>query len=187
VTAPGSEAASVVVRPAQERDADELARLRWDFRAEQGLAHQPFEAFSGRFEAFVREILAGSTWRIAVAEDPDGDGLIGTAFAQLVTKVPVPNEEERHVFAYVTNVYVERARRNGRVGALLVRALVDWARERGADTVLLWPSDDSRSFYEREGFARSAGAFELRLREPVGHAGREPQPPHATRDAERPR
>jgi GNAT superfamily N-acetyltransferase len=49
-------------------------------------------------------------------------------------------------------MYVEPGRRDEGLGRELLDAAVTFAREVGADGVLLWPSERSLPFYERAGF-----------------------------------
>jgi GNAT superfamily N-acetyltransferase len=146
----------VNVRRASAADADELARLRWDFRSEAGTpVTTTFEAFVEGFRAFVADVLARDSWWAWLAEDDDGRA-IGCVWVQLVEKVPHPSRTrwERPV-AYLTNMYVEAPRRNAGVGRELVDAAVGAARDHGVDGVMLWPSDDSVGFYRRAGFEPS--------------------------------
>jgi GNAT superfamily N-acetyltransferase len=148
----------VTVRPAAPADADELARLRWDFRIEDGTpVGRDREGFVEEMRAFVAEVLAvGSAWRAWVAEDEDR--LVGCVWLQLVEKIPHPNRTRwQRPVAYVTNMYVEPGRRNSGLGRELLEAALSFARERDVDGVVLWPSPRSRRFYERAGFA-PAGA-----------------------------
>jgi hypothetical protein len=48
------------------------------------------------------------------------------------------------------------------VGALLLDAALNWCRDSQIDAVFLWPSDGSRSFYERYGFSVRDDLFALR-------------------------
>lgn len=144
---------TVRIRPATADDAPELSRLRWDFRIEAGTpATRTAEAFEAEMLEFVRHVLGeGRAWRAWVAED-DGR-LVGCVWLQLVEKVPHPGRRrwERPV-AYVTNMYVERERRNAGLGRHLLDVAAAFARERGVDGILLWPSDRSVPFYRRSGF-----------------------------------
>ena len=149
------------IRQATLGDAPELARLRWSFRDELGMAEEPFEAFRERFTRFLTDALAGGSWAAFVADA--GDRLVGTAYVQIVRKVPVPNEVERHAFGYVTNAFVEPEARNGGLGARLLDAAMGWAREREPDALVLWPSQGSVRFWKRAGFAPPADLLELRL------------------------
>jgi len=48
----------VPIRPATPGDADELARLRWDFRVEHGTpVTRAFEEFASEFGAFVTAMM----------------------------------------------------------------------------------------------------------------------------------
>ena len=141
------------IRDAALQDADELARLRWEFRIEAGTpATRDHDEFLREFRSFATEAFAdGAPWRVWVAED-DGR-LVGCTWLQLVHKVPHPSRTlaERPV-AYVTNMYVDPGHRNSGLGRELLDRAVEFAREREVDGVLLWPSERSRPFYERAGF-----------------------------------
>lgn len=141
------------VRSATPGDADELARLRWDFRVEHGTpADRSFDDFLEEFVGFARSVLAeGSPWRAWVAEE--GDRLVGCVWFQLVEKVPHPSRRrwERPI-GYVTNVYVEPDRRNEGLGGRLMDQALAFARERDVAEVVVWPSTRSVSFYRRAGF-----------------------------------
>ena len=143
---------NVSIRSARLDDANELARLRWEFRVEHGTpATTAFGDFVGRFRAFVADVLVGKAWRVWVAEE--GDRLVGCVWLQLVEKVPHPNPvRSQRPVAYLTNMYVEPSTRNGGVGRQLLDAAVAHAREAGVDGVLLWPSERSVPFYRRAGF-----------------------------------
>jgi GNAT superfamily N-acetyltransferase len=141
------------IRQAGLRDVDELARLRWDFRIEFGTpATRDYASFLQEFRSFAIAAFADDApWRAWVADD-DGR-LVGCAWLQLVDKVPHPNRSlaERPI-AYVTNMFVDAAHRNSGLGMALLDRALDFARERQVDGVVLWPSERSRSFYERVGF-----------------------------------
>lgn len=138
------------LRVARPDDAAELARLRYEFRAEERGAVEPREEFVARTTAWMRERLApGTAWRCFVVER---DGAIaGHVWITLVEKVPNPGggEPERH--AYLTNLYVRPNERGG-TGSALLEAALAWCRESRVDTVFLWPSERSRTLYARHGF-----------------------------------
>jgi GNAT superfamily N-acetyltransferase len=141
------------IRPARLEDADELARLRWEFRIEFGTpATRDYDQFLHEFRSFAIDALAdGAPWRAWVA-DEDGR-LVGCAWLQLVHKVPHPSRTRRErPIAYVTNMYVDAAHRNSGLGGELLDRAIEFAREREVDGVMLWPSERSRSFYGRAGF-----------------------------------
>lgn len=150
------------IRPAGVEDAAELARLRWEFRTEAGTpADRTRAAFDEEMEGFAVGALAhGEAWRVWVAEE--AGRLVGCVWLRLIEKVPHPSRrrDERPI-AYVTNMYVEPARRRRGLGRELLEVALAFARDRGVDGVVLWPSERSRPFYERAGFG--AGPLWLEL------------------------
>lgn len=65
---------------------------------------------------------------------------------------------------YVSNFYVIAAERGAGTGAALLQTAIADARRRGLDRVVLWPTERSRSLYERHGFGRPRALLELPLR-----------------------
>lgn len=154
----------VEIRLATLDDADELARLRWDFRVEHGTpVSSTFEAFAEEFRAFATDVLVdGSPWRAWVAED--GGRLVGCAWLQLVEKIPHPSRGrwERPI-VYLTNVYVEHALRDEGHGGRLLEAAMTYARELDAAEAVVWPTPRSVSFYRRAGFGSWAAPLGMDL------------------------
>lgn len=152
----------LTLRTAGAADAAELARLRYEFRAAERPAVESRDVFVARCAPWMRERLApGSPWHCIVAER-DG-AMVGHVWLEVVDKVPNPggNEPERHI--YLTNLYVRPDARGG-PGSALVEAALAWCRERGADTVILWPSEKSRTLYLRYGFGPSPDILALSLK-----------------------
>ena len=152
------------IRPATPEDADELARLRWDFRVEHGTpVARTFEEFASEFRVFVTDALAGGApWRAWVAH---ADGrLLGCVWLQLVEKVPHPSRGRwERPLAYVTNVYVEPDLRDAGVGARLLDAAMTFAREQRMSEAVVWPTPRSVSFYRRAGFGTESAPLGMDL------------------------
>lgn len=152
------------LRSATAGDADELARLRWQFRIEHGTrVTRTFDEFVEEFRGFVADVLAeGSGWRAWVAER-DGR-LVGCVWLQLVEKVPHPSRRrwERPI-VYVTNVYVEPELRDAGLGSRLLEAAVGFARDREAGEAVVWPTPRSTSFYRRAGFGTASAPLGMDL------------------------
>lgn len=152
------------LRSASAGDADELARLRWQFRVEHGTpVTRTFDEFVEEFRGFVADVLAGgSAWRAWVAER-DGR-LVGCVWLQLVEKVPHPNRRrwERPI-VYVTNMYVEPELRDAGLGSRLLEAAMAFARDREAAEAVVWPTPRSRSFYRRAGFGTASAPLGMDL------------------------
>ena len=152
----------LTIRAAGVADAADLARLRYEFRATERPAVEARDSFIARCTAWMRERLApDSSWHCIVAE-MDG-AMVGHVWLEIVDKVPNPGagEPERHV--YLTNLYVRPAVRGG-PGSALVEAALAWCRERRTDTVILWPSERSRTLYARYGFVPSRDILALSLK-----------------------
>jgi GNAT superfamily N-acetyltransferase len=108
------------------------------FAEEQAL---PFE----RWTRFAEETASLDTATIFVAEEQDqwygmARGFVHANYSEIVRLV---------------SMWVDPARRRTGVGAMLVEAVVDWARARGARSVQLWVTETNhaaRSLYARRGF-----------------------------------
>lgn len=154
------EGIQISVREAQPGDEERLSRMRYEFRAAEDPAMEPQDDFLDRCSMWMRARLDSEEerWRCWVAED--GSRIVGHVWMQLVPKIPNPTREaEMH--AYLTNNYVEPERRDGGIGSALLQAAVGWCRQEDIDSVILWPTDDSRSLYRRFGFERTDDVFEL--------------------------
>lgn len=148
------------VRVATPDDAPALARLRFRFRTELGEPIETEEAFVDRCINWMADRLGENPqWICWVAEQ--ASGIVGNLWLQVMEKLPNPvAEPERH--AYITNVYVVPECRNDGTGALLMDAALEWCRNSEIDAVFLWPSERSRSFYQRYGFSVRDDLFALR-------------------------
>jgi len=156
---PGSAPSALTIRRATAADAPALARLRYVFRADLGAPNESEEAFVARCAGWMAARLEGDqAWRCWVAED--AEAIVGTVWVHRFEKMPNPVDEPEH-HAYITNLYVHPDRRGG-IGSRLLEAALSWCREAGVDAVLLWPSEKSRSLYERYGFAVRDDVLELR-------------------------
>ncbi len=139
------------IRLASAGDAPTLARMRFEFRATMNQASESEDAFIARCGPWMAErLLAGSPWRCWIADD--GRRTAGHLWLQLIEKIPNPAPEmEQH--AYITNVYVDPADRGAGIGRRLMEAALQFCRENRVDSVILWPTERSRTLYARHGFA----------------------------------
>jgi GNAT superfamily N-acetyltransferase len=153
-----------LVREARLSDAVELARLRWDFRSGSS-GVQSREEFIAEFRQWFESVYSSARWVVVVAESAP-DRLCGCVFLQYVEKVPRPGVVDK-VWGYVTNSFVDPAFRSRGLGGAMLRFLVDIARMQSLEFLIVWPSPESVSFYERAGFLPVA----------LQHAGRGDSPP----------
>ena len=104
-----------------------------------------------------RRLTPRSGWLCWVAEERGR--IAGHVWLATIEKVPNPvAEAERH--AYVTNVYVRPENRGAGAGKRLMAAAMSWCESHGVDSVILWPTQKSRSLYTRAGFAAANGLME---------------------------
>ncbi len=148
--------ADVLIRQAMPADVSELADLRRDFTFEDHPTSEPRADFEAAFRDVVGGGLRDGSWVVWVAES-EGQ-IVAHAFVAVVDKVPRPIQESRQI-GYLTNVYTRPAHRNRGVGAKLLAATTNWARQRGIELLIVWPSERSTPLYGRHGFAA--------LREPL--------------------
>lgn len=108
------------------------------------------EVFIARAEEWMaRRLEADVAWKCWVAEA--GRVVAGHLWLQLVEKVPNPGPELENI-AYITNVYVQPEARGSGAGRMLVEAAMEFCRENGVDSAILWPTERSRTLYARHGF-----------------------------------
>jgi GNAT superfamily N-acetyltransferase len=146
-------------------DVPELARLRWELYEEQnGDPGEAFEAYVERFARFAGSALESDDWRAWVARTENG--LVGAMWLHTVHRVPVPGMRAGPI-GYLTNVYVAPEHRNAGLGAEMLDRVEAWCTDEGFSTVIVWPTERSRSFYGRGGFGRPDEPLVLE-REPDG-------------------
>jgi len=153
----------VNLRLATQSDAAALAQLRYDFRSSTGIATEPESEFVERCSAWMTAHLDdGSLWKCWVAES---DGIVGALWLQLVEKIPNPRAEPEY-HAYITNFYLREAVLGKGIGSRLLTMALDWCKDREVHAIILWPSEKSRTLYERHGFAVRSDILELVLTDP---------------------
>src|SRR5262245_39447654 len=140
---------NATVRPATPADASRLAELRYEFRSPRATNTESREVFLERCSRWMQDHLATDRWFcwVAVREE----SIVGHVWLNLIEKIPNPvAEAEWH--GYITNLYVQEASRGGVGGALMDAALAFCAR-RDVDSIILWPTQRSRSLYRMKGFS----------------------------------
>ena len=80
------------------------------------------------------------------------DGLIVSHMNIIITrKLPKPGNLNS-LYARLSLVRTIPEYRNMGIGSALIEKVKDWCRERNVQELVVWPSDQSVSFYERAGF-----------------------------------
>jgi GNAT superfamily N-acetyltransferase len=144
---------TITIRSAHPEDAETLARLRYQFRAEVAAPIETEVAFAARTAPWIAARLTATAWRAWVAED--GAAIVGHVFVQFVEKIPNP-VPEAEALAYLTNLYTIPPLRNLGIGARLLTAALAACDAMEVETVFLRPSRGSVPLYRRNGFMDAA-------------------------------
>jgi GNAT superfamily N-acetyltransferase len=140
----------VAIRPAEDRDAYRLAGLRWAFRSAVSAPVEGHVVFRDRCARWMKDALSpGGRWQAWLAEEK-GE-IVGNVWLNCIDKIPNPGAEPE-VHAYLSNLYVLPDARGRGLGRDLLRAALAHCQRLHPHAVLLWPSERSRTLYERAGF-----------------------------------
>ncbi|MEE2570267.1 GNAT family N-acetyltransferase [Pseudarthrobacter sp. J64] len=144
----------VTVRAAETEDTQPIAALRATWAAEQ----DPAAADDPDYERAVADWMASNPRKFFVAEH--GGQLIGMLNLMVFQRMPKP-KRAASCWIYVGNVYVLPERRNAGIGAKLMEAAINFSESIGAVRIVLSPSAEAQTFYERLGF-EPAGELSVR-------------------------
>ena len=151
--------AEVAVRLASTADALTLARLRYEFRSSFHDTVEDELSFVERCTAWMQEQLRrNSHWRCWIAEWQHTP--VGNIWVQLVEKIPNPLAESES-YLYLTNFYVREEHRGKGIGSRLLSEALACSTSQNAQMVILWPTEQSKPFYERNGFAQARDVMQL--------------------------
>ncbi|MEU8421527.1 GNAT family N-acetyltransferase [Micromonospora sp. NPDC048835] len=139
----------VTVRRASDADAPALAGLRWrsDNQARGGQGDSLTE-----FAATLGDWMRSHPEHLVFVAETAGE-VIGMAWLAVLDRVPTVHKYVRRG-GDVQSVYVVPERRDRRVGALLMSAVLDEARRLELGHVTVHSSTRAVSFYERNGWSR---------------------------------
>lgn len=148
---------------AARKDLIQLAELRWEFRVEDG-AEQPVvdqEAFVEACSAFLQQGLASGYHTHWIAEQ-DG-GIVSHLLVHRIDLVPRPCKLKDQI-GIITNNYTRPAYRGLGIGSELIKRVKRWAMDEDLELLIVYPSDEAVTFYERAGFSAQNDVMELKLR-----------------------
>ncbi|MBT2682871.1 GNAT family N-acetyltransferase [Bacillus sp. ISL-37] len=148
------------IRLANQGDIDQLIKMRWDFTLEdypemgEGVGYRSFEK---ECRGFLESALESGQWFVWIAENK-GE-IVSHIYIELIHKVPRPGRIT-NPFAYITNVYTVNEYRGKGTGSKLLTRVNEWAEEKKFEFIIVWPSDTSIEFYERNGYTQCTEPME---------------------------
>lgn len=139
-----------MIRTATPADARAVAELRLAWAEERSNPTEPVDSYArGLFE-----------W-IAAHDDVIGkialgaDGVpVGMGWLAVIDRLPIPTRHDRRS-GDIQSVFVREEERGSGVGKLIIDALVEEARTRGLDRVVLHSSTSGADFYRHLGWSNS--------------------------------
>jgi GNAT superfamily N-acetyltransferase len=139
--------ASTSARQADGSDADELAQLRWIWRA----VERDEKGDPDRFRTDFRDWMAEHRrTHLPFVVESDGSA-VGMAWLVVIERIPGPENWTR-LSGAIQSVYVLAEHRNGGLGSMLMQQLIQRGRQLGLDYLSVHPSPRSFPFYRRLNF-----------------------------------
>lgn len=124
--------------------------MRFDFTAEyKEIDTNLLEPFIEECNRFFEEAFETDRWMVWVAEDKDK--IVSHTFLQIIDTIPRPGRK-RSPYGYVTNVYTLPEYRGKGIGSMIMDEVNKWSKDNGLTFLMVWPSETSIEFYERNGF-----------------------------------
>jgi GNAT superfamily N-acetyltransferase len=137
-------------RTATTDDVPALTALRERFSLEDGPPSVMRADYAEAFGRIVRDGIESGRWTVWLAES-DGE-IVAHMYVGLIDKIPRPTPGKSWL-GYLTNVYTRPEHRDQGIGSRLLDHVQTWAREAHVELLVVWPSEESVSFYTRAGFA----------------------------------
>lgn len=124
---------------------------------DMGLSDAVLARIEGVSRPLFAQALADGNYYALFAECDEGGEVVGGGGVLVISW---PGMQPRK--AFVLNVYVQPTFRRRGIARDIMRALLEWCREQGFDSVSLHASDEGRPLYEQLGF-RATNEMRLSL------------------------
>jgi GNAT superfamily N-acetyltransferase len=143
-----------VVRRADERDHEEIVRLRHLMYVSMNQSDAPASSWRAAASQLLQDQLGSPDPRLMVFVVDGADGLAACATGFKEQRLPSPANPSG-LMGHISNVYTDREyRRRGYARACTV-ALLDWFAEQGINRVNLRASAEAEPLYRSLGFERT--------------------------------
>ncbi len=136
------------IERATENDFLEIAKLRWAFKANNNNYEQDFLK---SYREYLRS--EHDLKRLVVFIAKEKNIIIGNINLIIIPKSPKPYSKISRI-GYLTNSYVKPAYRNKRIGERIIKEIISFAKANHIELLIVWPSEESTSFYSRYGFSK---------------------------------
>ena len=136
----------LIIRQAKTADTPGLIRMRTAWVAEQSGESTEDPGFESEYRTWQE-----NNARTMFVAERDG-ALIGMLNLMVFERMPKPGRKST-CWVYLGNAFVAAEHRNRGVGGQLLEAASRFSRSIKAARIVLSPSDESRPFYVRHGFA----------------------------------
>lgn len=154
------------IRLANEADYNELALMKWEHGAEDDIDYGEHNLEGVNKDEFVEEFVAflkaHKEYKIIIAEE--NSIVVSAMFVHLIPKLPKPNGNAKYI-AYLTNVYTKKKYRSKGIGTQILDYIKSDLVKKKCELLFVWPSDNSVTWYQRNGFNGNNEIFECPLSE----------------------
>ena len=159
----GVTVAAPAARLATIADVDELVRLRSVMFEAMGVAWTD-PLWESNAAAHFRRVLVSGAAAAAVIDEPSGAGgrLAACGVLAFEQRIPGPRSPGG-LIGYISSMSTDPAWRSRGLGRLILQALIDAARARGASRIDLHATAVGQPLYESAGFQVHAGNPEMHL------------------------
>lgn len=144
-------------RLATSDDLDELANLRYAFIQE---GSSDIALSQSEFRDVFKDWSQKYPHCFHFISEENGD-IISMVSLLIIDPLPRPIQNNP-AWGYLTNTYTIPTQRNKGIASELFQFVKNWVEQKGLETVIVWPSDESISFYERAGFRSDNHILELK-------------------------
>ncbi|PWV94471.1 putative N-acetyltransferase YhbS [Paenibacillus cellulosilyticus] len=152
------------IRLATDDDIEKLIQMRLDFTLEYNskleITDKVYADYHSEIKGFLKKAINSQQWFIWVAEDENI--VVSHIYLELINKVPRPGKKT-NPFVYMTNVYTLPSFRGQGIGSTLLTQIKEWAAENEYEFIMVWPSENSVEFYQRNDYIHCKEPMELML------------------------
>ena len=145
-------------REATRADSRWILHHRIEMFTDMGLDHEYIYETARLTEEYLEKDWT-QDYRYFLIED-EGEVIAGCGISPFM--IPPQVSQKTGVYAYLSNMFVERQHRGKGVGRTLLRHVLDVCRRDGIGFLFLHASDDGLPLYESQGFVSSKRLMHLR-------------------------